>query len=213
MLVDAFIQEFGNIPQVKLTIHSVCDSASIAETIHKKMEKQGINNIELHIESLPWAQYIQFMSSLDCYVLVSKGEGFSVTPREALALGIPCIISNNTAHKTLCQSGYVHGVNSDIKEKHEGEFYGVSCGSHFNCTIEDVRKALRDVYENYTQYLAKAHLGREWVKCYRGENLKPYYMSLFKPRKVLLGDEDVITPDFLMTTESSLYQKYVSLSR
>ena len=31
---------------------------------------------------LPGQDHVEFMCSLDCYVLVSKGEGFSVTPKD-----------------------------------------------------------------------------------------------------------------------------------
>lgn len=210
LLVDAFINEFGNTPNVKLKIQSPWNN-DVAAKIRKKIKSRHIKNIEMHLKSVPWKEYISFMKTLDCYVLVSKGEGFSVTPREALALGIPAIISNNTAHKTICQTGYVYGVPSDILEKHTGEFYGSSCGYCYNCKIEDVQKALREVYSNYNLYLEKAHQGREWVKQYRGENLKKRYINLFKPETLLLGNNNIVTDDYVMTTDNSLYLKYLSM--
>ena len=63
---------------------------------------------------MEWVKYIEFISTFDCYVNLSKGEGFSIPPRESLALGIPCIISDNTAHKTICDSGLVLPVTSKI---------------------------------------------------------------------------------------------------
>ena len=209
LLVDAFLREFKNAHGVKLKIHSLLNNA-IAKRIKKKIKKLNAKNIELHTGSLPWADYIRFMSSLDCYVLISKGEGFSITPREALALGIPCILSNNSAHKTICDSGYVYAVKSEIKEKHIAEDYGVSCGYNFNCKIEDVQKALREVYGNYNHYLSKAQEGREWVKRYLAENLQPLYTSLVKPRKIVLGQENIITEEHLVTSDEKLYRKYLS---
>lgn len=206
LLVEAFAREFGNYDKVKLKIHSPWEGT--ARDLREKIATLGVHNIELSVKSLSWKQYIKMMKEIDCYVQVSKGEGFSITPREALALRIPCILSNNTAQKTICESGHVIPVRSDMLEKHAGEFYGVSCGYSFNCKVEDVQKAMRDAYRNYDKHLAKARRGRKWVKRYHYKNLKPLYRSLFKPKKVVLGSKDSVTPDVLTTTSKSLYKKY-----
>ena len=41
-----------------------------------------------------WNLYVQ----ADCYLYVSTFEGYSMTPREALACGTPCLISHNEVH-------------------------------------------------------------------------------------------------------------------
>ena len=208
MLVDAFINEFKNSPHVQLRVHTTSYNDH-AKKLEKKLESMKITNVILTAKSLAWPEYIEFMSSLDCYCLVSKGEGFSLTPREAMALGIPCIISNNTSHKTICESGFVYGVKSDILETHRNG--DKVCGHNFNCKVENVQIALRLVFQNYNSFLSKAHKGREWVKQYHGNNLKPQYLNLFKPRKVILGNENKVTKDYLMTTDKALYNKYLSL--
>lgn len=210
MLVDSFAQEYGNVPHVKLKIHTASDKNSKPVIqLKEKLNRMGINNIDVNASKMPLAEYLEFMSSLDCYVLISKGEGFSVTPREALALGIPCILSNNTGHQTLCQTDFVYAVKSDIREKPANDFF--EC-CNFNCRREDVQKGLRDVFENYDHWLAKAHLGREWVKQYHANNLKKRYLNLFKPTHVILGPANKITDEFLMTNDNSLYSKYLALN-
>ena len=210
MVVDAFIAEFGNTPNIVLKVHTTgLNDHGIR--LKEKLKLMKIKNVLLTIAPLPWLEYVEFMSSLDCYCLVSKGEGFSLTPREAMAAGIPCIVSNNTSHMTLCNSGLVYSVPADIKETHiNGDR---KCGNNFNCRIEDVRKALRDVYYNYQYYLKKAQLAREWVKQYHGNSLKPKYLNLFKPRKILWGHHDEVTDDYLVTTDVKLCRKYLALSK
>ena len=212
LLIYAFAKEFKNSPHVKLVIHTTASAKNKAALkLKKRVSRLNAHNIIIDTGSLPWITYIKLMQSFDCYVLVSKGEGFSITPREALAAGIPCIISNNTAHKTICQSGFVYGVPSNILDRHSGEGYGEQCGYSFNCTMADVQKGLREVYENYQLYLEKAAQGREWVKQYHGKNLKPLYLNLFKPQKVILGNENKVTAEYLMTTDKNLHRKYLSL--
>ena len=76
--------------------------------LKKQIKQFKLTNVELTEGMLSREENIDFFRDIDCYVLVSKAEGFSITPREALAAGIPCILSNNTAHKTICETGLVY---------------------------------------------------------------------------------------------------------
>lgn len=213
LLADAFIQEFNNDPNVKLVLHDRTESSAFFDEIYKKIESLHITNISILPQRFSRSMYQDFLSSLDCYVLLSKGEGFSITPREALALGIPCILSNNSAHITLCKSKLVRVVDSSIAEPAYYVHLGGVHGFQFNCTIQDVQRALRDVYVNYQLYLAKAHQGREWVKQYLYRNLKRKYLNLVRPSKVKLGKDNVISDNYIMTNSQSLYKKYKKLRR
>ena len=130
---EAFLAEFGTDPSVQLRIHSRSglkndfDLQTLKNKINRrkeiiKLEKlsfgknQLTRNVEILLSSLPGSEYKSFLQSLDCYVLLSRGEGFSLTPREALALGKPCIITNNTAHQTIAKTGFVYVVQSRLPE-------------------------------------------------------------------------------------------------
>ena len=164
MLIDAFAQEFGNEKDVCLKLHGRSGLPYCINAIKRKLQDINAKNIILIEHSFNNDEHVHFMSSLDCYVFVSKGEGFSITPREALALGIPCILTNHTAHSTICNTGYVRPVLSDIMEPAYYDCFGSYCGYQFNTSTEELRQALRDVYNNYKYYLKKAHKGREWVR-------------------------------------------------
>ncbi len=212
LLIEAFHAEFGNDPNVKLKLHGRGGSRSYIKKITKQIKSKHVANIKLINTPFSDRQLHDFFKSLDCYVLLSKGEGFSVTPREALALGIPCIISDNTAHKTICKSGYVYAVSSSIEApaNYTWIFDGY-IGNNFNCKIEDARKALRDVYTDYAKYVRKAEEGRNWVKQYLWKNVKGRFCNLIKPKQIILGDDNVVTDDYLMTTSEKLYKKYHEL--
>ena len=70
---------------------------------------------------------------------------------------------------------------------------------------------MRDVYENYDYYCKKAAKGRDWVRQYLGENLKAKYVSLLKPKKVILGFRNEATNDYLVTDSVELYNKYMEV--
>ncbi len=210
LLIDAFLAEFAGDDSVELVLHG--NGGYYFEAVKSKVEPNSIPSIILSNKSLSHEKYIELMKSFDCYVLVSKGEGFSITPREALALGIPTIISNNTAHATICNSGYVSGVCSNIPNKATyGSLDFGDCGYNFHCSIEDVRKELRKVYSNYSEYKKSAEQGREWVKRYLWKDLKNKFHMLVIPKKVILGPENIIGENYLMTNSKELYDKYCDI--
>lgn len=213
LLVKAFAKEFANKKNVKLVLNGggKWGNDSICEKLQSYVKKHKISNIEITNDALPWNDYVNMMSDMDCYINISQGEGFSITPRESLALGIPTIVTDNTAQKTICASGFVRSVRSDIKIPCIED--GNEVGYKFDCKEKDVRKALKDVYKHYSVYLAKAHQGREWVKQYLWSSLQGKYLSLIKPTKVILGDRNEITDDFLMTNSPDLYAKYLNLQK
>lgn len=206
MLIDAFAAEYKNNPNYLLKIHSLWEGTS--SEIRKKINKLQLNNVELLVGELPWKEYVRFMQRIDCYVLLSKGEGFSITPREALALGTPCILSDNTAHKTICKTGLVYAVPCPLQRPSEREFYHVDVGDNFNCLLKDVRKALRAVPENYAYYLKQAPERRKWAMKYTFSALRNRYYTLLKPKKVIKGDRNELTSSYLMTKSDNLIKKY-----
>ncbi len=208
-LIEAFHKEFNNDPTVKLVLHAKFGDNKYIDEVKQNITNKRNENIILNERNLSHIEYIDLLSSFNCYVLVSKGEGFSITPREALAIGIPCIISNNTAQKTLCDSGYVRSVSSLIrKPAYYPIFFNGQCGEEFECDIFDIQKAMRDVYSNYSYYQKMAQKGKEWVAWHDFSHMKQKYLSLIKPKKVVLGKYNKIENDCLITNSTILFDKY-----
>jgi glycosyltransferase involved in cell wall biosynthesis len=207
LLIQAFAEEFGNDPSVVLKINS---RRGMTGTVQKFIQSLGISNIRFTHRRLNKQSYLEFMSSFDCYVNIAKGEGFSIGPREALALEIPCILSDNTAQTSICKTGLVRAVPSLIEEPAFYKIFGNRpIGTYFNCQLEDVKMALRDVYNHYPLYQDKAKKGPEWVKSFRWNSLKSRYLNLIKPTTVLLGDVNEVTETYLMTNSVVLFRRYV----
>lgn len=213
LLAKSFAKEFGNSPQVKLKIHGRGGQVEVINELNQIVQQYGLENAEIICKRLAAQDYVDFMNSLDVYVLASQGEGYSISPREAMALGIPCILSDNTAHKTLNSSGFVKAVKSK-KRIVPPNYLGSDTekvGFMFETEEADLRKAMREMYENYATYLAQAEKGREWVKKYDMTTLKPSFLALIKPKKVVLGDSNTLENEVLTTTSKALFDKYISL--
>ncbi len=216
LLIEAFRTAFGDSPDVLLKFQ-VRSSGSAHVRARAFLESFGfeemgkvwkLNNVEVNYRDLSEEDHHAFIRSCDCYVNIASGEGFSVTPREALSVGIPVIVTDNTAQKTICKTGYVCAVDSPVEIPAEYNVFGLHhIGTQFNPTVEGVAQALRDVYSNYQTYLGKARQARSWIRQYTAKGLIPLYRMLFKPTKVLLGDQNKVTSEYLMTNSVALYRK------
>lgn len=211
LLVRAFAKAFGNNPNVRLRINCRGGEQEVSNAITREIVQQGLTNVEFTQFALNRAEYLKLFQEIDCYVSISKSEGFSIQPREAMALGIPVISTDNSAQKTICDSGIVRTVHSPFQELSICP-WGNSYGYVFNCTVDSVVDALKDVHNNYDQYLQKASLARKWAGQYQYENLKSLYRSLIKPHKVVLGTENKITEEGLVTSSKELFEKYKKIS-
>lgn len=211
-LVHAFNKAFGNNPNVHLKINCRYSDKDMNKLLKKEIKRLNLSNVffsELCFEAV---SYIKMFKSIDCYVTLSKGEGFSIQPREAMALGIPVIATDNSAQKTICESQLVKSLSSPILEP---AIYwdNEEVGYFANCHIDEAADALKDMYENYDQYLKNAQEARNWAKNYTFETLRPIYLNLIAPKEVILGKENKITSDYLMTNSPELYQKYLNIKQ
>jgi glycosyltransferase involved in cell wall biosynthesis len=140
------------------------------------------------------------------------GEGFSITPREALAMGKPCIVTNNTSQQTICNSGHVIPLQANKKISAVFEFMGNKpCGHFFDCDTDDLANSMKNVVNNYDKHLKQAHQGREWVKQYLWSELKPLYLNLLKPKNLVLGENNVISHELFQTNNIALFNKIKGL--
>jgi len=206
-LVKAFAKAFKNNENVILKINCREWDPVYKQSIEDFIHAVQVSNIQLTDDVLPRDRYVQALKAADCYVNVSKGEGFSIQPREAMALGIPVIVSNNTAQQTICKTGFVKGVavsGEEIALYREG----YQPGYFYRTSIDELAAAMAEVYFNYSTYLAHAASARDWVLQYRRSTLKSDYKTLVKPAKVVLSCENKIAGNVIYTTDRKLQEKY-----
>lgn len=212
VMIRAFAKAFGNREDVILKINARRGIEPEITLVQEEIEKLGLKNVFFTINCLDKADYLKNFQSIDCYVNFSKGEGFSIQPREAMALGIPVIVSDNTAQSTICRSNLVKSIPSTIEEKAIYEsFPSDDYGNNFNICLEDAVLAFQEVFENYEEHLKYAQERREWAKQYEFKSLTPIYKTLVKPKKIILGNEDFLSEDLLITKSETLYNKYLKL--
>lgn len=209
-ILQAFGDRFGNDPKFKLKLHG--RSGPCKQEVERAVKLANYSNVELLTSPLSVKDYNKFMEEVDCYVFPSMGEGFSITPREVMALGKPCIVSNNSSHGTICKSGLVIPLAANKKVPAIYEVFGnQTIGNFYDCNVNDLTKSMIDVVDNYDQYLNKAKLGREWVKQYLWSEMQSIYLNLFKPKNIISGTTNIVTPDIFQTNDLKLFNKVKGL--
>ena len=211
-LIKAFHQAFGNSPEVQLRLNARASEPACLKAIKEEITQLGATNIIFTEEALKEKPYLNLFKSIDCYVSLSLGEGFSIQPREAMALGIPTIVTDNTGQSTICTSGLVRKVQSPYALPAFYQLFNSYHGVSYDCSLEDATLALRDVYENYDSYLKQGPSAREWTKQCSFDHLKSLYLGLIKPKKIVLGSINKVTPDCLFTDSEELCEKFSRLA-
>jgi len=188
IVIKAFLEEFSNKDDVSLILVSspwnvgaekrdihalIHDFQNIKSTIKKTEE--DLPHVALWSKPIAEKDVPKIYNSCDAFVLISRGEGFSLTVVEAASCGLPVIASNVTAHMDFLNQdnsflvepeGFVKaetcGQLSEIAKLchfYEGQMFPVF-SSH---AIEQTKFHMRFIYENYQKAKEKAQKLRSLI--------------------------------------------------
>ncbi len=101
VLIDAFLATFAESEDVELVIHSNLAIGETFDRISDVVRSLPPGRVTLSFGDLSTEAKANLISSFDVYVNASSGEGFSIGPREALALGKPLVLTDIPAHRDL----------------------------------------------------------------------------------------------------------------
>lgn len=104
VLIEAFIELYADSPHTDLVIHSNLAIGNTYDKVMAMVDASGATNIVVSHGLLDVDAKNNLLDTFDVYVNCSRGEGYSIGPREALALGKPVVITDLGAHADL------HGV-------------------------------------------------------------------------------------------------------
>lgn len=102
LLAREFARIFRDDPGVELSIHTRSDVNHpdfVEEYRLLRQVQEEFARIEIINISFSRSHFLQWLKSVDVYCFLSSGEGYSVTPREALHLKIPVLLHDAHVHK------------------------------------------------------------------------------------------------------------------
>lgn len=129
LVVKAFTEL--NLPDAELHIKAAPHAFDTEETNHP--------NIVLHRSWMDTETQRDWYDLADCYVAPARGEGFGLMPLQAIAMGIPTIISDSSGQKE-----FAHLANWVVPC---GKSKAHTCGQWDEPNLELLKAAMRDAYE------------------------------------------------------------------
>ena len=155
----AFCKEFRPDEPVKLILKTTLDYMPIP------INPAQYPNIEVITGSIPEAEMHSLMERSDCFVFPSRGEGFGMTPLEAMATGMPAIVPNAHGITEYFNSDFMYEVK--VKETCPGiytRYKGVDVGNMVICDVDDLAAQMRWIYEHEDEARAKGVAASGYVK-------------------------------------------------
>lgn len=158
---EAFTQEFGKEEPVRLILKTVQEHPSLP------IAKSVFPNISVVRGEYAEADLLELLRSADCMVYPSRGEGFGITPLEAMATGLPAIVPNAHGISEYFNPDFMIGVKA--KEKMpalNNRFRGQNIGDMVVCDVADLRKKMRHAFANQQKMRDLGLAASEYVKNY-----------------------------------------------
>lgn len=156
---EAFNQEFKANESVRLVLKSVHDKAPLP------IIKAEYPNIDVVLGELSEGKLAELLSGAHCMVYPSRGEGFGITPLEAMATGIPAIVPN--AHgiseyfdPDCMLEVEVESTTPALYRKYKDQ----DLGDMVLCSVEDLRKKMRFAFNHQAEMKKVGKRASEYVQ-------------------------------------------------
>jgi hypothetical protein len=159
-VIESFVNLYGNDTKYKLKVRG--RGGYTYENLYKKYK--DYSNVIIEMFELNNKEICKWYEDIDCYILASEGEGYSLTPREAILNNIPTILSDCSSHKTLIKTGGVLGVDvSGKKPSFKKGLFNDYVGNDYIIDNENIKKSIVEMVNNYDYYLSSVTKTKEWI--------------------------------------------------
>ncbi|MBL4672046.1 MAG: glycosyltransferase [Arenicella sp.] len=196
LLAEEFLTAFESQPDVSLSIHTRSDvTHTDYEDEYRRLSELRDQSYQIQILAQPLSRpdYIEWMRTLDAYCFVSAGEGYSVTPREALHLKKPVVLHDAHAHRefahlpgvlrvpsvgtkvatpNVAAKGYDIGSDWSVDRAALRESL-IVCRESYN----EIQRQLEERYSEVLDYHDPAKIKLEWVRALN-QKFKKYSDSI-----------------------------------
>lgn len=159
----AFVKAFppGDHEPVKMIFKTTLPESRLPIT------KEEYPNIDIQLGKVSDKELAKLCHDSDCFVFPSRGEGFGMTPLEAMATGLPTIVPNAHGISEYFNSDYMY----EVKVAEEcpaiySKYKGIDVGKMVICDIDDLAKQMRYIYDHQDEALDRGKAASEYVQGY-----------------------------------------------
>jgi glycosyltransferase involved in cell wall biosynthesis len=176
VLIDAFLEAFPDEQDVRL----LCKTSF---NHYPWMVKD--KRIEVQISPVSHQELMSdFFQKVDCFVFPTRGEGFGLTPLEAMATGIPAIVTgwSGPLEYMIPETGWLIDYSMTPATVFTEEVYKEDCGDWAEPSKAHLIELMRNAYENQKEVKKKGQAAAQYVKenWQWNEKIKMYHSALEK---------------------------------
>lgn len=174
-LLEAFTREFSEHEPVKLIIKTTLEHPPIS------LPRSVYPKIEVIRGQVSEADLVAILGRGHCFVYPSRGEGFGITPLEAMATGMPAIVPNAHGISEYFNAQYMLEVK--VSGKCPGlynRFKGQDVGEMVVCDIDHLRKQMRYAFNHQKEMKELGKAASEYVKRFTYEKTAEQLAAIIK---------------------------------
>lgn len=174
-VVTAFSEEFQDNEPVRLILKTVHQNSPIP------IMKSEYPNIEVVRDRLDEKGLRELLGRANCMVYPSRGEGFGITPLEAMATGLPAIVPNAHGISAYFNSEYMLEVQATEKTPAlYNRFKGQDVGSMVAPDVKDLREKMRYAYNHQAEMKALGKKASEYVQAFTYKRTAKQLVEILK---------------------------------
>jgi glycosyltransferase involved in cell wall biosynthesis len=154
--IQAFKMAFpqGDYPQARLVLKT--QGGILKEYIARRYGDDS--RILVVDETWTRAQLVQLLHMADCFIWLSRGEGFGLPPLQAALTGLPVVMTTHSGMSAYYKPQFFYGVRND------GMSTSPMGGEWYEPDVAHAAEQLRKVYENRTSALKRGKSAATYVR-------------------------------------------------
>lgn len=160
-VLEAFSREFRHDEPVKLILKTTMNSTPLP------IPRSTYPNIEVIRGAVSERELTELLGRSHCMVYPSRGEGFGITPLEAMATGIPAIVPNEHGISEYFNAKYMLEVKApDRCPGLYNRFKGQDVGEMVIADVDDLRRQMRYAFTHQAEMRELGKKASKYVQKY-----------------------------------------------
>lgn len=158
-VVKAFLEEFDKLEPVKLIFKTTKD------VVPFNFPPSEYPNIEVLLGACMDSELADLCKRSDAFVFPSRGEGFGMTPLEAMATGLPTIVPNAHGISEYFNPEYMYEAEvGEVSAAAYRRYRGQDVGNMITVDTKQLGRQMRYVYEHEKESKEVGRKASEYVK-------------------------------------------------
>ena len=120
--------------------------------------------ISVDIRHLNTEEMVDLFHKFDCFVFPSRAEGVGMPPREAMATGLPVILTDYSGLSPVCNPKYNFPLKPHHFERGVNPMISEQPGNWAMIDIQELMYYMRWCYEHLEDAAAKGREAAEWIR-------------------------------------------------